>query len=216
MPRKKSDTSPSELDVQEKQAFPLTARLNKLITDSTVLRKHLNCTAQTISQYRTGTSRPSLENLCKIADFYSVSTDYLLGRTPNKTTNPKLQEISEYTGLSAASAEYLHNSVNAGRAQVLELLISHPWILDTLHAYLYNDIDSVARWNGPPNDKFEGKPPDEYERVVALADSKHGKIVFSDPAILEDAILLKVEGDIRKIKEQRKEAEKNGQHQKGD
>lgn len=109
MPRKKSDTSPSKLDVQAKQAFPLTERLNKLITDTTALRKHLDCTSQTISQYKTGTTRPSLENLCKIAAFYGVSTDYLLGRTTVKTPDMDKRKMCDYSGLTESALEFLHS-----------------------------------------------------------------------------------------------------------
>ena len=36
---------------------------------------------ETISAYENGKAMPSIEILCKIADFFNVSTDYLLGRT---------------------------------------------------------------------------------------------------------------------------------------
>lgn len=35
-----------------------------------------------IQQYEAGVYEPSFENLIKIAEFFGVSTDYLLGRTP--------------------------------------------------------------------------------------------------------------------------------------
>ena len=35
---------------------------------------------QSVSNWETGTRRPSLEQLCAIADHYNVSTDQLLGR----------------------------------------------------------------------------------------------------------------------------------------
>ena len=71
MPRKKSQAS--EWGVQEKQQQPLVRRLNELITDPAALREYLSCSPQAINQYRLGTSSPTLEKLCKIADFYNVS-----------------------------------------------------------------------------------------------------------------------------------------------
>ena len=55
------------------------------------LRKERNMTLQSLylqtgismgalSAYETGRYAPALENLCKLADFYGVSLDYLLGR----------------------------------------------------------------------------------------------------------------------------------------
>ena len=38
----------------------------------------------TWSNWENGKSEPSQENLFKIADFFNVSTDYLLGRTENR------------------------------------------------------------------------------------------------------------------------------------
>lgn len=35
----------------------------------------------TVSYYETGRSEPTISMLIKIADFFDVSTDYLLGRT---------------------------------------------------------------------------------------------------------------------------------------
>ena len=41
---------------------------------------------QSVSNWETGTRRPSLEQLCAIADQYNVSTDQLLGRDNVKVT----------------------------------------------------------------------------------------------------------------------------------
>ena len=41
---------------------------------------HLNITRQTYSHYETGRINISIEQLIKIADFYDVSLDYLVGR----------------------------------------------------------------------------------------------------------------------------------------
>lgn len=52
----------------------------------------LNLSVSTISNYEKGVHDPDLDTLCKLADFYGVTTDYLLGRTDCRL-NPKfLQE----------------------------------------------------------------------------------------------------------------------------
>ena len=43
-----------------------------------------------------------------LADFYEVSTDYILGRTDVKSTDPSIRAIVEYTGLSEKNVVYLH------------------------------------------------------------------------------------------------------------
>ena len=45
------------------------------------IAKHLNITQVTYGRYELGTSEPSLETLCKIADYYNTSLDYIVGRT---------------------------------------------------------------------------------------------------------------------------------------
>ena len=49
---------------------------------------YLNVSQNTYSQYETGVISLTAEILIKIANYYNVSIDYLLGRTDN----PKLQK----------------------------------------------------------------------------------------------------------------------------
>ena len=60
---------------------------------------YLNVTVATISNYEKGVHTPDLNTLIKLADFYDVSTDYLLQRTRCKasirTLNKRLS--SDYT-----------------------------------------------------------------------------------------------------------------------
>lgn len=48
---------------------------------------YMNTNQNTISRYETGEREPSLSDLIKIADFFSVSVDYLLERTDKKDIN---------------------------------------------------------------------------------------------------------------------------------
>lgn len=68
------------------------------MVDTNAIASYLGCSAQAISQYRTGASRPSLENIVRIAKFYGVSTDYILGLTDDK---PPYLTAEERTGFSA-------------------------------------------------------------------------------------------------------------------
>ncbi len=47
----------------------------------------LNVSQNTYSQYENGVIELTAENLIKLADFYEVSVDYLLGRTECKSVN---------------------------------------------------------------------------------------------------------------------------------
>lgn len=48
----------------------------------------LNTSQNTISRYETGDREPCINDLIKIADYFDVSIDYLVGRTDN----PKMQK----------------------------------------------------------------------------------------------------------------------------
>lgn len=50
----------------------------------------------------------SVEHLCKLADFYGVSTDYLLGISDVESPNPKVPEVMTYTGLTEDNVNLLH------------------------------------------------------------------------------------------------------------
>ena len=110
MGRKKTPTS--TMNVAEKQNTDLAKRLDGLITDANALKNYLGISAQAINQYRLGISRPSLENLCKIADYYHVTTDYLLGRTDVKTISAIcfLQAVTE---IPASSRSNILKAINA-------------------------------------------------------------------------------------------------------
>lgn len=45
------------------------------------LAAYLNVSIGTISNYEKGIHFPDLNTLCKLADYFGVTTDYLLGRT---------------------------------------------------------------------------------------------------------------------------------------
>ncbi len=63
--------------------------LAKLRKERGILQKelanHLNVTVATISNYEKGVHSPDIYTLVQIADFFDVSTDYLLQRTECKT-----------------------------------------------------------------------------------------------------------------------------------
>ena len=50
--------------------------------------EHLGMAQNTYSQYETGTIALTAEVLCRLADFYGTSVDYLLGRTDEKAPYP--------------------------------------------------------------------------------------------------------------------------------
>lgn len=63
---------------------------------------YLNIGRVAYTLYETGKNQPTCESICKLADLYNVTTDYLLGRTETKTpprkrtrTHKKPQNVPE-------------------------------------------------------------------------------------------------------------------------
>ena len=56
------------------------------------LAAYLNVTVATISNYEKGVHAPDYETLVKLADFFDVSTDYLLQRTEYKSSIQTLNQ----------------------------------------------------------------------------------------------------------------------------
>ena len=72
-------------DVQKNQT-ELFGRSTDLT--QTYMAHYLNVNQRTYSRYERGERSVPLEQLCRIADFYKVSVDYLLGRTDVKRPYP--------------------------------------------------------------------------------------------------------------------------------
>lgn len=58
------------------------------------LAKVLDIATSTLGMYETGKREPSLKVMQRIADYFNVTTDYLLGR-PEKQTESRQQTINE-------------------------------------------------------------------------------------------------------------------------
>ena len=68
------------------------------------LAKRLGLTKQTISNWENNNIQPSIEMLEALADLFSVSTDYLLGRENNRELNS--------TGLTNEQLNHIQQVIN--------------------------------------------------------------------------------------------------------
>ncbi len=60
--------------------------------------KFLNVSIATISHYESGVNMPDLETLVKLANFYGVSVDYLLGRIRIVYKNTPVRRAGYHNG----------------------------------------------------------------------------------------------------------------------
>lgn len=75
------------------------------------MAKKLCVTKQTISNWENNYILPSIEMLTKIADYFNVSTDYLLGREQGKTIN-----VSELTAEQIAHISMIINDIKTAQS----------------------------------------------------------------------------------------------------
>ena len=109
------------------------------------LAELLGVTRQTVSQYVNGISEPGYDALIKIANHFSVSLDYLLGRSKEKTSDINIQAACKTTGLSETSVSCLHAFV-AMNADAIDGALSEDYFACNSHfAYeLVNEFIAFA------------------------------------------------------------------------
>lgn len=74
-------------------------------------------TRQAISQYADGSVQPNIEKLYKIAKYFNVSADYLLGMAKVTTSNVDDKAINEILGLSEKAIDRLKDEVARARKE---------------------------------------------------------------------------------------------------
>lgn len=89
-------------------ATRLRGLLEKRKITMTELSDVIGVTRQAVSQYQDGSTQPNAGTITKIAIFFNVSTDYLLGLSDVKSTDTELKGVCEYTGLSEETIGKLH------------------------------------------------------------------------------------------------------------
>lgn len=101
-----------QMDIKEVFA----QRLIQLREDNNItqqaLADDLEITRQSLSLYEKADRTINIDLLYKIAKYFDVSADYLLGLTDNKTNDITVKAICEYTGLSDEAVESLADYIN--------------------------------------------------------------------------------------------------------
>ena len=105
-------------------------RINALLAEQDKKQKELAAYLQiqdnTISYFVSGRRIPNTEQIIKIADFFNVSADFMLGRTDIKTTDKDIHFVCDYTGLSEEAINELKNHYNKLHLDTLDYLLAQP------------------------------------------------------------------------------------------
>lgn len=127
MPRKRNELK--SLDENYNKAFPTVMRKLMQRTTQADLAGYLSKTRQSITYYCDGSSSPDWETIVKIANYFNVSTDYLLGITDEPSKQPC---AADDLGLSPQSIAYIRQYSNPGRSKDMEELVRPDDCLDGL------------------------------------------------------------------------------------
>ncbi|MCM1167294.1 MAG: helix-turn-helix transcriptional regulator [Lachnospiraceae bacterium] len=90
---------------------PFATRLRELLEEreitQPVLAEAIGVSRQSVGQWKDGKTVPDILDLRKIAIFFGVSTDYLLCQTNVASSDNRVKDIHELTGLSEDAVNHL-------------------------------------------------------------------------------------------------------------
>lgn len=110
-------------------------------TTQDALAKICGVKRQSIAQWKDGNTRPDIVSLRKISEFYEVTTDYLLGLTPNPTTDKATKELCETLGLSDIAIHFLQDNSKQSLRDVINFLFGHYYEVRELWENVEGEVD---------------------------------------------------------------------------
>lgn len=193
-------------NIAEKANSALAKKLFTLINDPNELKEYLGCSIQAINQYKMGTTFPKVENLIKIAKYYNVSLDWLVGLSEQPSVSVDDKFLTDEVGFTAAAVGRLWAYMQTPRRKkALSILLEQDefgYILDDIaHCAEMGELESLFEQSFAMN----GKKPDNYEKELIRYDRNiHKTAAIYSPQLK----LAKICEHI--IEESEKDGETNG------
>lgn len=146
----------------------------------------IGVTRQAISLYATGKRTPDINSLYRIADFFKVSADYLLGLSGVQSLDLDIKAISEKTGLSERAIKEINRFKNKeSNISIVEFRME---TLNSLLAeyYFYSLIEEIIKFIEINTDIDETKEQC-LRKYCALKGIAYDKLSFDyrDPEFVE-------------------------------
>ena len=120
-------------EANKKAGFP--SRLRELRKEKGVsqdtVSKELKISKSTLGLWETGDTLPDAKAVYDLAIYYGVSTDFLLGKTNVSSSDTKIRDVCEYTGLSSNAIQALLCEKQKKRTNiysVIDYLIRDCWL----------------------------------------------------------------------------------------
>ena len=164
---------------------PFAVRLRNLSINLTQqeIADGVGVSRQNIGQFLLGNSQPDTTTLVRLADFFHVSTDFLLCRTDIKTPDRSIQSVCECTGLSEKAAtlfakmndgqetdkpidqedwEQLERCINRNRLRVINKIVEN----DVAFTAFIDAVAELYDYEIPANSKELRGDADKLEKIV--------------------------------------------------
>lgn len=171
--------------------------------------KEIGISRASLSYYETGDRKPDINTLYALAQYYNVSSDYLLGLTDVASPNIDEQAISKKTGLSEDSIYHLELLQNTIDPKYEELSIVRLLTLKTINLILEEEADDLLcnlAYYFFVSFTHYGNWFDETEDTHPISElSLSNKLLHisysEDYDFFSNAFLLMIEKDLREIRE---------------
>lgn len=134
----------------------LNQRLKQLRSENNLTQAQLagilGIAKTTLAAYEQGKSEPNIELLIKMADYFCVTVDYLIGKT--NCIHEEYQPISDILGIDEKTIDILKglsgNKAEYSRLDSLEAIIQHPQfssLMSQINSYILHDEQG---WHDAP------------------------------------------------------------------
>lgn len=143
------------------------------------IAKAIGVTRQGVGNWVNGVSVPDVLTAAKLANFFNVSLDYLVGNTSVQTNEPNLKAICEYTGLNEKAVTKLSDikkHVECG-------MTIQPQILTYLSYIIEWDIESFVTNITCNYTDLREKEDEKYQLNDTLKDFSYAIINSSNPEL---------------------------------
>ena len=165
--------------ITEKDDFPqnLSALMKEYGLSQQDLASALGIKRQTISLYTSGQSSPDIGRLKKIAEYFNVSSDWLLGLSEAKSRNEDIQQAMITTGLSEKAISILQaeNKEFPGNLETLSKMIESSSFSDLLDSLRHYAMIGYAARTSIPQSILQYVRKDQM-RAMALIEERQDSI----------------------------------------
>lgn len=186
----------------------INERLKKLRIEHNLtqaeLADNLGIAKTTLASYEQGKNEPNIRTIIQISMFFKVSTDYLLGISETRSTNPEIALMSNYLGLTERSIIELHSArVYANNKNRLKQKLDTLNMLLEPHCDLLEHITDYLYFTATHFKKFSDKNKRSLSPIsdLELWDDMEKVSYSEDWDLWSKALLLIVEEDLLSLRE---------------